>query len=103
MECQAPPLAAIAPDPLLAVDELCPPPAAAEDVLLFTSDGQPPPPDAVSTEHPTVADEMPLLVAVEEDVIPVAADTVDSVSSEAPEDGVGGVVLTDELHAQIVK
>jgi La-related protein 7 len=101
MECQAPPLDAVAPDLLLAVDELRPPPpAAAEDVLLSASDGQPPPPDAVATEPPTVADEMTLLAAVEEDVVPVAAD---SVSSEAPEDGAGGVVLTDELRAQIVK
>jgi La-related protein 7 len=72
-------------------------------VLLFASDGQPPPADVVATEHPTVADEMPLLAAVEEDVVPVAADTVDSVSPEAPEDGAGGVVLTDKLRAQIVK
>jgi hypothetical protein len=99
MECQAPPLGAVTPDPLLTVDGLRPPPpAAAEDVLLFASDGQPPPPDAVATEHPTVADEMPLLAAVEEDVVPVAADTFDSISSEAPEDGAGGVVLTDELR-----
>jgi hypothetical protein len=42
-------LDAVAPDPLLAVDELRPPPpAAAEDVLLSSSDGQSPPPDAVA-------------------------------------------------------
>jgi hypothetical protein len=39
----------IAPDPLLAVDELRPPPpAAAEDVLLSASDGQSLPPDTVA-------------------------------------------------------
>jgi hypothetical protein len=42
-------LNAVAPDPLLTVDELRPPPpAAAEDVLLSASDGQSPPPDAVA-------------------------------------------------------
>jgi La-related protein 7 len=40
---------------------------------------------------------------VEEDALPVATDIINDASSEVPEDGSGGVVLTDELRDRIVK
>lgn len=101
MDGQAPPLDAVAADLLVAADELQPlpppPPVAAEDVLPSATDGQALPVDAVAPEPPTVADELPLLEVVE-DAPPVAA-----ASSETPEDGAGGFVLTDELRDRIVK
>jgi hypothetical protein len=91
-------------DTLPAIDELHPPlPAAAEDMLPSAMDSQPPFPNVVASEHPTFANEMLLLVVVEDDVVPIATDTVNSASSEAPEDGAGGIILTDELRAEIIK
>ncbi|KAL6614494.1 hypothetical protein ACP70R_036764 [Stipagrostis hirtigluma subsp. patula] len=71
----------------------------------------PAPLDAVALEPLTVVDEAPPPppsppLELEEDalpMIPVVSDAVEGASTEVPEAGDGGVVLTDELRDQIVK
>ncbi|XP_066309939.1 la-related protein 6A-like [Miscanthus floridulus] len=123
MDGQAPPLLdAVVPEPLAAGDELHPPrPVEVEDALPSGMDGQAPPLDGVARDPLTVSDELqptgdvveedalpvaPDIVkgeVVEEDVLAVATDIVNDASSESPEAGSGGVVLTDELRDRIVK
>ena len=123
MDGQAPPLLdAVVPEPLASGDELHPPrPVEVEDALPSGMDGQAPPLDGVARDPLTVSDELqptgdvveedalpvaPDIVkgeVVEEDVLPVATDIVNDASSESPEAGSGGVVLTDELLDRIVK
>ena len=123
MDGQAPPLLdAVVPEPLAAGDELHPPrPVEVEDALPSGMDDQAPPLDGVARDPLTVSDELqptgdvveedalpvaPDIVkgeVVVEDVLPVATDIVNDASSEGPEAGSGGVVLTDELRDRIVK
>ncbi|CAD6229777.1 unnamed protein product [Miscanthus lutarioriparius] len=102
MDGQAPPLDGVARDPLTVFDELQPTGEVVEE------DALPVAPDIVKGE---VVEEDALPVApdivkgevVVEDVLPVATDIVNDASSEGPEAGSGGVVLTDDLRDRIVK
>ncbi|XP_062206911.1 la-related protein 6A-like isoform X2 [Phragmites australis] len=102
MDDQAPPLEAVAPAKRTVVaDELQPPlyPLEVEDALPSGMDGQAPPPAAIAHELPPTLSP----TSEVEDALPVVPDTVDATSAGTPEAGAGSVVLTDELHDQIVK
>ncbi|CAL4961334.1 unnamed protein product [Urochloa decumbens] len=99
MDGQAPPLLeAVATEPLAVADELPPPPppAEVEDTLPTGMDGLAPPLDGVAPDPVTLSDEPQPPTGEVEGALPAP-------SSEVPEVGNGGVVLTDELREQIVK
>jgi La-related protein 7 len=102
MDGQAPHLDGVARDPLTVSDEPQPTVEVAEEhaipVAHDIAKGEVVEEDALPVASDIVKGEV-----VEEDALPVATDIINDASSEVPEAGSGGVVLTDELRDRIVK
>ncbi|KAG8077967.1 hypothetical protein GUJ93_ZPchr0007g3643 [Zizania palustris] len=87
------------------MDGQAPPPADAvvpELVTVAETDPRPPPPLEAEDFVPE-AGVLPPVESEAEDVVPVVSEAFEAASPEASDSGAGGVVLTDELRAGIVK